>query len=186
MEDKQIIDLFWQRSENAIAAATEKYGPYCNKIAENILDSKEDAEECVNDTWLLAWKNIPPDRPVRLAAYLGKITRNLSLNRVKYHAAKKRGFGKTELVLSELEDCIPAARNVEQEIDERFLTETIERYLRTLPAEKRHIFIRRYWYMTSIKEIAKTYGMSESKTASLLFRMRKELKVYLEKEGIYV
>lgn len=186
MEDKQIIDLFWQRSESAITAAAEKYGPYCQKIAENILESKEDAEECVNDTWLLAWKNIPPDKPAKLAAYLGKITRNLSLNCVKYHAAQKRGSGRTELVLSELEDCIPAPNSVENEMDDRFLKEAIERYLRALPAEKRHIFIRRYWYMMSVKEIAKACGMSQSKIASLLFRMRKELKAHLEKEGIWV
>lgn len=186
MEDKQIIDLFWQRSESAVTAAAEKYGAYCGKIAENILGSKEDAEECVNDTWLQAWQNIPPDRPERLPAYLGKITRNLSLNRVKYYAAKKRGSGQTELVLSELEGCLPAANHVEQKMEERFLTEAIERYLRALPAEKRHIFICRYWYLMPVKEIAKTYGMSESKTASLLFRMRKELRLHLEKEGIWV
>ena len=186
MEDQQIIDLFWERSESAITAATEKYGPYCRKIAENILESKEDAEECVNDTWLLAWKNIPPDRPARLAAYLGKITRNLSLNRVKYHATQKRGSGRTELVLSELEDCIPAPNSVEKEMDDRFLKDAIERYLCALPAEKRRIFILRYWYMMPVKEIAKACGMSQSKIASLLFRMRKELKVHLEKEGIFL
>lgn len=186
MEDKQIIELFWQRSESAIAAAAEKYGSYCSKIAENILNRKEDAEECVNDTWMSAWESIPPDSPNCLGAYLGRITRNLSLNRAKYYAAEKRGGGQRELVLSELEGCLPAANSIEQEMDEHFLKEAVERYLYSLPAQRRNIFIRRYWYMMSVKEIAKTYGMSESKTASLLFRMRKELKSYLEKEGISV
>ncbi len=186
MEDKQIIELFWQRSESAITAAADRYGPYCSRIAENILGNKEDAEECVSDTWLSAWKYIPPDKPICLGAYLGKITRNLSLNRVKYYAAQKRGCGQTDLVLSELEGCLPAANSIEQEMDEHFLKEAVERYLYSLPAQRRNIFIRRYWYMMSVKEIAKTYGMSESKTASLLFRMRKELKSYLEKEGISV
>ncbi len=186
MEDKQIIDLFWQRSESAISAVSEKYGPYCSKIAGNILEIKEDVEECVNDTWLLVWQIIPPDRPVRLAAYLGKIVRNVSLNRVKYFSAEKRGFGQTNLVLSELEECVPAADNVEQEMDERILIQAIGRFLRSLPAGRRNIFIRRYWYMMSVKEIAKIYGMSESKTASLLFRKRKDLKVHLQKEGILV
>lgn len=181
MEDYQIIDLFWEWSEKAITAATEKYGSYCRNIANNILHNKEDVEECVNDTYLCAWNSIPPNKPERLEVYLGKITRNLSLNRVKYYSAKRRGLGQTELVLSELEVCIPAANNVEQELDERFLVKAIEDFLYEQPVEKRNIFIRRYWYMTPIKEIADAYGMSESKTTSLLFRMRKELKVYLER-----
>lgn len=186
MEDQQIIDLFWQRSESAVTAAAEKYGAYCNKIAENILGSKEDVEECVNDTWLQAWQNIPPDRPVRLSAYLGKITRNLSLNRVQYYGAQKRGGGQTALALSELEACIPVQNSIEQTMQERYLKEVITHFLRELPVQKRNIFIRRYWYMMSIKEIAAAYGMRESKIASTLFRLRKELKHYLEKEEIWV
>ena len=186
MEDKKIIELFWQRSEEAVAAAAEKYGAYCKKVAENILGSPEDAEECVNDTWLQAWENIPPDRPRCLAAYLGRVTRNLSLNRAQYHAAQKRGGGQRALILSELEGCLPAQGGPEQAMEERLLTEAIEGYLRTLSTEKRNIFIRRYWYMMPVKEIAKTYGISQSKTASMLFRMRQELKVHLEKEGIWI
>lgn len=184
MEDKQIIDLYWERSEKAITATAEKYGQYCRSIANNILHNKEDVEECVNDTYLCAWDSIPPNRPNRLAAYLGKITRNLSLNRVKYYNAERRGLGQTELVLSELEGCISAENSVEQQLDEMFLVKAIESFLYAQPIEKRNIFIRRYWYMTPIKEIAKAYHMSESKAASLLFRMRNELKRYLEKEGI--
>ena len=186
MEDQQIIDLFWERSENAIAAVAEKYGAYCRKIADNILSSHEDAEECVNDTYLSAWNSIPPDRPERLGAYLGRITRNLSLNRAKYYHTEKRGAGQRDLVLSELEDCIPAETSVEQEMDQRFLVEAIEGFLWKQPIQKRNIFVCRYWYLTPVKEIAKRYGMSESKITTLLFRMRKELKGYLEKEGIAI
>ena len=184
MEDKQIIDLYWERSERAIEATAEKYGQYCRAIANNILHNNEDVEECVNDTYLNAWNSMPPNRPNRLAAYLGRITRNLSLNRVKHYATEKRGFGQTDLVLSELEGCIPAANGVEEQYDEMLLVKAIEAFLYAQPSEKRNIFIRRYWYMTPIKEIAHIYRMSESKTASLLFRMRNDLKTYLKKEGI--
>lgn len=184
MEDTKIIELYWERSEKAIAVTTEKYGQYCRSVASNILDSKEDVEECVNDTYLQAWNSIPPNKPNCLKVYLGKITRNLSLNRVKYYHAQRRGLGQTELVLSELEGCIPAANNVEQLFDEMLLVKAIEMFLYAQPIERRNIFIRRYWYMTPIKKIAGTYGMSESKVTSLLFRMRNELKFYLEKEGI--
>lgn len=184
MEDKQIIDLYWERCERAISATAEKYGNYCRSIAFNILHNAEDAEECVNDTYLAAWKSIPPNRPDRLGVYLGKITRNFSLNRVKRYSAEKRGFGQTDLVLSELEDCIPADTGVEQQMEERLLVKAIEIFLYSQTPEKRNIFIRRYWNMTPIKDIAHSFGMSESKVVSLLFRMRKELKKHLEKEGI--
>ena len=186
MEDNVIIDLFWERSENAISAVAEKYGAYCHKIADNILGNYQDAEECVSDTYWQAWKNIPPDRPERLAAYLGRITRNLSLSRVKYYKAQKRGCDQLSVVFSELGDCIPAANDLEKETEERLLVETIQRFLRTLPAEKRKIFVRRYWYMESVKEIAKYYGMRQSKVTSLLFRIRKDLKEFLEQEGLYL
>lgn len=117
MEDKQIIALYWERSEKAITATEEKYGQYCRRIANNILHNKEDVEECVNDTYLSAWNSIPPNRPHRLAAYLGKITRNLSLNRAKYYGAERRGLGQVDLVLSELEGCIPAENSVEQQLE---------------------------------------------------------------------
>ena len=184
MEDKQIIALYWERSENAIDETAKKYGQYCRTIANNILHNKEDVEECVNDTYLKAWNSIPPNRPERLAVYLGKITRNLSLNRVKHYAAEKRGLGQTNLVLAELEGCIPAPNSVEEQLDEMLLIKAIEAFLYAQPLEKRNIFVRRYWYMTPIKEIAQIYHMSESKTASLLLRMRKDLKKHLEKEGI--
>lgn len=184
MRDHEIVDLYWKRSETAITATSAKYGSYCHTISYNILNNEEDAEECVNDTWLGAWKSMPPQRPNRLAAYLGKITRNLSINRYKQYTAERRGGGQTELALAELEDCVPASTMVEQVVEEKTLVDAINRFLYAQPEQKRNIFIRRYWYLYSIRDIASVYGMSESKVASLLFRMRNELKNHLEKEGI--
>lgn len=184
MKDEEIIALYWSRNEQAITATADKYGSYCRSISYRILHNNEDAQECVNDTWLGAWKSIPPKRPGRLSVYLGKITRNLSLNRARHYSAEKRGLGQTELVLSELEDCIPAQDSVEQIIEEMVLTKSINQFLRAQPRQKRNIFIRRYWYLYSLRDIATAYGMSESKAASLLFRMRNDLKSHLEKEGI--
>lgn len=184
MTDNEILDLYWNRCESAITATAEKYEKYCRAISYNILHNDEDAKECVNDTWLGAWKSIPPKRPERLSAFLGKITRNLSLNRFKQYTAKKRGLGQTELVLSELSDCVPSADSVEQSVEEMVLVQSIEQFLYAQSQQKRNIFIRRYWYLHSIKDIADVYGMSENKLTSLLFRMRKELQIHLEKEGI--
>lgn len=184
MKDHEIIDLYWERKEAAITASTDKYGNYCHSIAYNILHNNEDAEECVNDTWIGAWKSMPPQRPKRLSTYLGKITRNISLNRFKQYNAEKRGLGQTELVLSELEECVPDETSVEQIVDELILVKSINDFLYNQPEQKRNIFIRRYWYLFSIKDIAVTYDMSESKVASLLFRLRKDLKSHLEKEGV--
>lgn len=184
MRDSDIIALYWARDERAIAATADRYGSYCYSIAYNILYSHEDAEECVNNTYLGAWESIPPQHPKRLSAYLGKITRNLSLNRYKKNRVRKRGGGQTELVLSELEDCIPSKKSVEHAVEEMVFVEAINRFLYAMPEQKRNIFIRRYWYLYSIQDIAKAYGMSESKVTSMLFRMRKELKTHLEKEGI--
>lgn len=186
MEDHEIIELYWLRSETAISATDKKYGKYCHTISYNILHNSEDSAECVNDTYLQAWKSMPPKRPEKLSAYLGKIVRNLSLNRFRRYAAEKRGFGQTELVLSELEECIPSAHGVEQSFDDALLVEAINRFLHEQPEQKRNIFIHRYWYMHPIRKIAGSFGMSESKTTSLLFRMRNELKAQLEKEGIVI
>ncbi len=184
MKDHEIVDLYWKRNEIAIAASAERYGSYCHSISYNILHNHEDAEECVNDTWLGAWKAMPPHRPERLSTFLGKITRNLSLDRFKKYTAEKRGQGQADLVLSELEDCIPDTSSVEQMLDEMILVKAINTFLYAQPEQKRNIFIRRYWYLYPIKAIAAVYGMSESKVASMLFRMRKDLKEHLEKEGI--
>lgn len=186
MKDEEIIALFCERDEKAITATAEKYGSYCHSISYNILQSNEDAEECVNDTYLGAWKSIPPQNPNCLATYLGKITRNLSLNRFKQYTAEKRGRGQTELVLSELEECIPTKSNIEQIVEETVLVNSINNFLYAQSEQKRNIFIRRYWYLYSIRDIANAYGMSESKVTSLLFHMRNKLKFHLEKGDITI
>lgn len=184
MEDEEIVGLYWQRSEKAIAETQKKYTRYCGCIAFNILHSEEDAEECVNETYLRAWNAILPGRPDSLPAFLGKITRNLSLNKYKQNTTQKRGSGNTELALSELEDCISTAADVEQSSDELFVREALVKFLGQLPKEKRMIFVKRYWYLMPIKEIAGQDGMSENKVKLILYRIRNELKQYLEKEGV--
>ena len=184
MKDHEIIELYWARNESAIAATAEKYGNYCHTIAYNILRSKEDAEECANDTYLGAWNSIPPQRPSRLSIYLGKIARNLALNRYKRYTAEKRGHGQVVLALSELEACVPSETTVEQTIEENELAAAIDRFLYAKPKLNRNIFVRRYYHLYAIRDIADAYGMSESKVTSLLFRMRNELRRFLEKEGI--
>ena len=184
MEDRDIVALYFARSENAIAETARKFGAYCRTIAYNILHNREDAEECVNDTYWGAWNSIPPQRPRRLMAYLGRITRNLSLNRLRGYSAEKRGQGQAALALCELEECVPDRTGVEQLVGERLLVNALNAFLRAQPEQKRAVFIRRYWYLSPIGEIAGEFGMSESKVASMLFRMRKALRKFLIKEGI--
>lgn len=184
MEDNQIIELFWERSEMAITETSNKYSKYCYHISYTILHNNEDAEECVNDTYINAWKSIPPHRPNKLATFLGKITRNLSLQRYIKYKAQKRGMGQVDIALSELEECISDKTDVEQAMDEIILSETLDTFLRALPKETRVVFVARYWYLYSIHEISELYNMSESKVKSILFRTRNKLKLRLEMEGI--
>ena len=184
MDDSKIIELYWHRSENAIAETASKYGRYCHCIAYNILHNSEDSEECVSDTYLKAWNSMPPQRPNKLSVFLGKITRNLSLNRLENYGAKKRGEGQVPLVLEELSECVPSAFSTEKAVDNILLTEALNRFLAGLSPESRKLFMRRYWYMSTIKEIAADYHMGESKVKVTLFRLRCELRKALEKEGI--
>lgn len=184
MKDEQILDLYFARSEEAIAATREKYGSYCHTIACNILQSAEDAEECVSDAFLAAWNAIPPQKPNNLAAFLGKITRNKALSRYRQESAQRRGAGQTELALSELEECISSRGQVEEIIDQMAVTDAIHRFLKPQPTLKRQIFLQRYFYLCSVREIAAFHGITESKTNAILHRMRKQLKAQLEKEGI--
>lgn len=184
MEDRKIVNLYWQRSEKAISETEQKYGRYCYYIANNILHNHEDSEECVNDTYLNAWRAMPDKRPDRLSTFLGKITRNLSLNKWELYSAKKRGAGQTSLVLEELQECIPSSDNIDKVIDDMVLTEVLNNFLASLSKEKRIIFMRRYWYLSSITDIAKAYSMSESKVKMSLLRSRKALKQVLKEEGI--
>lgn len=186
MEDTAIIDLYWARSQQAISASEEKYGAYCHTIARRILDREEDAEECVNDTYLRAWEAIPPARPGAFRIWLGQITRNLSLDRWKSLRAEKRGGG-AELLLGELEDCLPASGGgPERELEDQELAELLNVFLRGLSREGRAMFLRRYWYGESVAEVALALGCGEGKVKSSLFRSRKALREYLEKEGIAV
>lgn len=184
MDDGQIIDLYWARSEAAISETAKKYSKYCHTIAFNILHNHEDSKECVNDTYRRAWGAIPPRRPNRLSTFLGKITRNLSLNKYAQYAAEKRGSGQVPLVLDEQQDCIPAVGSVEQTIEDAALGEIFNRFLDALPTDTRKVFMRRYWYFSPIKEIAEDYNFSQSKVKMTLLRARNELKQILEKEGI--
>ena len=184
MDDSKIVDLYWERSEAAIDETTKKYSRYCYSISLNILHNNEDAEECVNDTFLNAWNAIPPKRPSCLAAFLGKIARNLSLDRFKRYTAEKRGSGHMEISLSELDEVVPSASSVEHAIDEKELVEILNRFLESLPKQKRIMFVQRYWYLMQVKAIAEQSGRSESQVKSSLFRTRNELKAYLEREGV--
>ena len=184
MEDKQIIDLFWTRSESAIAETDKKYGKLCHRIAFNILANSQDSEECVSDTYLKAWSMIPPKRPVKLSAFLGKITRNLALNSYEKHMAEKRGGGEVPVVLDELAECVPDPNSVERMVDNRILADKLNVFLEGLPVETRRIFMRRYWEVCSVREIAEIYGISESKVKVSLFRTRGKLRTFLEQEGI--
>ena len=186
MEDSQIIDLYWARLEQAIQETDTKYGGYCRAIAHNILKSMEDSEECVSDTWLRAWNAMPPQRPSVLSAFLGRITRNLSLARYKAARAEKRGGSSFPAALDELSECVPAGGSVEQTMDERELGQAIDRFLRTIPEKQCSLFLRRYWYAESILQIAERYSLKENTVKSILFRTREQLRKFLQKEGVAV
>lgn len=183
MEDSRIVQLYWDRSERAIPATSEKYGGYCTSIARNILGNREDAEECVNDTYLNAWNAMPPHRPAMLSTFLGKITRNLSFNRYKRNTAAKRGHGEAAVVLDELAELVSDADSVEQEVDRKELLRAIDAFLDELPAEKRGIFLCRYWYFDSVADIARRYGKTENNVSVTLNRLRQKLHRYLLERG---
>ncbi len=186
MKDAQILDLYWGRQEQAIYETQKVYGNYCYSIAWNILYSREDSDECVNDTWLRAWNAIPPRRPGRLALFLGTITRNLSLDRWKERHAMKRGKGELELALDELAECLPDARDTEAEVEAAELERLVNEFLRSLPERDCNIFLRRYWYVEEYGDIARRYGMKLNTVKTSLFRTRAKLRVYLEKEGVVI
>jgi len=183
VEDRQIIELYHRRDESAIAETDRKYGAFCRRIAMNILTLREDAEECVNDTWHAAWRRMPPERPVSLGAFLGRITRNLSISRFRAARAQKRYAG-MELLLSELEECVPSAVSVEKTTEERELSEQISRWLEGLPQEDGDLFIRRYWYGDGVAELAAAQGVTPNQMAQRMLRLRKGLKAFLETEGV--
>ena len=184
MDDQKIIDLYWSRSETAITETDQKYGKYCYSIAYNILTNNEDAEESVSDTYMAAWKAMPPKRPSILATFLGKITRHLSIDRWRSRNRYKRGGGEIVLALEELEDCVADDQSIEKTIERKRLALSFNRFLESLPETERRIFLCRYWYLDSISVIASYYGFSESKVASMLQRSRKKLRAVLEQEDL--
>lgn len=183
MDDAKIVQLYWERNEQAIPVTADKYGSYCSSIARNILGSCEDAEECVNDTYLNAWNAMPPHRPRILSAFLGKIVRNLSFNRYQYNTAEKRGGKELPAVLDELSDLVSGKEDVEKEISRKELVNAIDTFLDRLPAAQRSIFISRYWYTDSVSEIAKRHGMKVGAVSMTLNRLRLKLHNYLLREG---
>lgn len=185
MDDKRIVELFWQRSEEAIGAAEKQYGNLCRMIAGNLLRSEEDVQECLNDTWHSLWNAIPPERPVKLMPFVARIVRNLAMKRLTYHNAAKRQA--VILSFEELDACIPDARTVETALEGKELSRLIDAFLDTLDEESRNLFLRRYWFFDSVSQLSRSFGMSESKVKVKLFRIREKLKKYLEMEAdIYV
>ena len=185
MEDERIIELYRERNEEAIAASKAKYGRKCYAIAYNILHDRSDAEECENDTYMAAWNSIPPRNPTALSAFLVAITRRISLDKYRRKHAAKRG-GELALSLSELEECIPNGKNIDDRLQAESLAKTISAFLRTLPEPECNVFIRRYWHFDSIGSICARYGYGQSKVKMMLLRTREKLQTYLEKEGIFV
>jgi RNA polymerase sigma factor (sigma-70 family) len=185
VDDSSIIDLYWNRSETAIQETQQKYGQLCKTIALNILHNNEDSDECVNDTYLAVWSAIPPSHPNHLSSFLGKITRNIALNKYDYYTADKRNSTLT-LIFSELEESIPSTYDVHSHYEAGETSRLISEFLRGDSHINRMMFMRRYWFTDSISDIAEQFGMSESKVKSTLFRIRKKLKRYLEKEGVTI
>ena len=186
MEDNKIIDLYWARSQQAIAESERKYGAYCHAIARGILDREEDAEECVNDTWLRAWHAMPPQRPGILSAFFGKLTRNLSLDPWRRNRAAKRGGSQVEVALHELESCLPDHRRPDEELEASETAALISAFLRAQPELDRRLFVRRYFHLESTAALCARFGLTESQVKSRLHRTRQKLKTALEKEGVAV
>ena len=186
MKDDEIIQMLFDRVEDSIEEMRKKYESKLLKISMNFLNNRQDAEECVNDTLLKAWDTIPPYRPTVFCAYLYKLVRNISLNKLKAKNTKKRGSGETTVILEELENCVPTTKNnTPEEVYEASLTtKAINDFLDTLKRTERMTFVLRYFYGESIQDICKRFNSSESKIKSLLFRLRKRLQIYLEKEGV--
>ena len=183
MKDHEIIDLFFERSEQAITELTAKYGAAIRKVASNILRDPQDVEECANDTYLQVWNRIPPQRPQYLGAYSCRIARNICLNRYHANTAEKRN-SYYDAALEELEETIPALNTVESEYDAKELTAYINRFLKELSYDDRYLFVRRYWYADSVSRIAGNMGIQPHAASVRLFRLREKLQAFLQKEGM--
>lgn len=186
MDDKKIVSMFWARDENAIKVLQSKYGRDLIKISYRILNDIQDAEECVNDSYFNVWNSIPDARPDFLFGYVAKIVRNLSVNLLKRNTSIKRGGEETNLLLSEIEECISDKDTVENYVESNELSKFINEYLYTLKPQQRIMFIQRYWYAERVKDIAKTHNCSIKKVESVLFRTRKNMKRFLEERGYFI
>lgn len=186
MNDEEIIGLYFERNEAAITESEKKYGAYCMKIAMNILNNENDSLECLNDTWFGAWRSIPPKKPSNLATYLGKITRNLSINRYKMKCADKRKINEFAVSLDELSECVSGYEFAENENQADMIGSSISMFLHRQKPLDRRVFVCRYFYCDSIADIAKQFDISESRVKSLLFRMRSRLKTHMKNDGIII
>lgn len=186
MEDEKILELYHERNETAITETKAKYGNYCYAIAYRILNIAEDAEECENDTYLKAWNTIPPKKPNPFAPYLATITRNLSIDKWRKRSAQKRGNSDVCVSMEELEECIPSGKTIEDELETKELAKKISQFLRNLPEAECNVFLNRYWFFLSIKDICEKYNFSQSKVKMMLLRTRQKLLAFLEKEGVFI
>ena len=184
MEDQQIVELYLQRDESALTQTEQKYSKYCRSIALRILNDLQDTDETLNDTWLAAWNCIPPHIPKCLQTFLGRLTRNISLKRVRSDTAMKRGLGEVKYVFEEVADWLAESQDIEREITEKELADAINTFLDSISDTERNVFVRRYWYVQSISEISNAHGFSESKVKSMLFRIRKRLYSKLKEEEL--
>ncbi len=186
MDDSKIVALFWERDEAALKEVSQKYGAYCLTIAQNILGNREDSEECVNDTYLRAWNSIPPNKPAALGSFLGRITKNLALDRMRFSLCEKRGGNKENVSFDELDRFVSGSYSVENESERQEILDAINAFLKGLPAKKRQMFVARYWQYYKLSELGEFFGMSESSVAVELGRTRKKLKEYLIKRGFEI
>ena len=185
MDDKEIVDLFFARSEEGIRELDEKYGKLCKKLSYHIVGNQEDAEECVNDAYLAAWRNIPPERPNSLKAYICRLVRNISINRQKHNLAKKRDSNYA-VCLEELENCLASSGDLSEHLSEADLTGYLEEFLDGLDAKNRWIFIRRFWYLDSYSDIAKSCGIRECALRVRMKRMKNKLRKFLVEKGAFL
>jgi len=186
INDQQLLVLFWNREEEALDITMQKYGRILYKVAHNILHNGQDAEECVNDTLMQAWKTIPPKQPEFLSAYLAKITRNFSLQRWRKAGTAKRGGGQGSLILDELKETVPHPNSAEQSFENTQVLRSINMFLGKMDADSRIVFVRRYFFGDSVQDICARFGAGQSKIKSMLFRARQKLRIHLEQEGIAI
>lgn len=183
MEDEKIIELYWARNEDALKETDLKYGTYLETVAYHILYDREDSEECVNDTYLRAWNAMPPHKPDLLRVFLAKITRECSIDKYRRKSARKRKASEYDRSMEELGECVSGGASPENVFETKRLAEAIEKFLREQTADNRRMFLCRYYFFDSVRDTAQFFGCTESKVKSVLYRMRQNLRAYLEKEG---